>query len=381
MRCYTTLWVLVSVAIVFSGSERIGNTQITGIGHLSGGDTESFIRDVSGDGSWAVGSARDADGVLQAIRWSESSGLELLVNPTSESSQARSISRDGSTIVVSRGGESFFWDEANGLNSIGSIGVAEKLSGDGQVIVGSQSSIASRWDSTSGLQSLGSLTGSGVSEALGVSYDGSVIVGKSRTDFSGSLSDEAFIWSEATGMVGLGDLDNGAFFNGSEAVGVSDDGSVVYGSSGRFINGEAKVEAFRWTADTGMQALGFALNGTPTLSVPFAVSGNGNVLGGVASGVDGAFVWSESIGMLGLKELLELQGHDVSGWDTLSLVTEISFDGSVIVGNGINSKGEREGFVARINPASIPEPGSAALLLVAITAFLLVRRRLLVVDA
>ena len=68
-----------------------------------------------------------------------------------------------------------------------------------------------------------------------------MVVGNCRS----ASGTEAFRWTEATGMVGLGDLPGGDFY--STAYGVSADGSVVVGR-GRSASG---VEAFRWTEATG----------------------------------------------------------------------------------------------------------------------------------
>lgn len=82
------------------------------------------------------------------------------------------------------------------------------------------------------------------STANGISADGSVVVGRSRND------EEAFRWTQATGMVGLGTLPGGAF--SSFALGVSADGSVVVGTT----SGSNFGQAFRWTQATGMVGLG-----------------------------------------------------------------------------------------------------------------------------
>ncbi|MCA2550875.1 MAG: PEP-CTERM sorting domain-containing protein, partial [Microcystis sp. M53BS1] len=87
-------------------------------------------------------------------------------------------------------------------------------------------------------QGLGDLPGGTFQgSALGVSGDGSVVVGSGNS--ANGL--EAFRWTQAGGIVGLGDLPGGTF-QGS-ALGVSGDGSVVVGYS-YSANG---LEAFRWT--------------------------------------------------------------------------------------------------------------------------------------
>ena len=82
--------------------------------------------------------------------------------------------------------------------------------------------------------------------AFAVSADGSTVVGRGLS----TPGFEAFRWTQAGGMVGLGDLPGGPFR--SDAFGVSADGSVVVGRAFPS-NREA---AFRWTQAGGMVGLG-----------------------------------------------------------------------------------------------------------------------------
>jgi probable HAF family extracellular repeat protein len=163
-------------------------------------------------------------------------------------------------------------------------------------------------------QGLGGLPGSFSSSATGVSADGSVVVGSStRTPM---WTTEAFRWTQATGMVGLGDLPGGSF--SSSANGVSADGSVVVGIS-NIGNGN---EAFRWTQATGMVGLG-NLSGWNSSSAS-GVSADGSVVVGTASDSGGeAFRWTQATGMVGL-------GNLSGGY--LSRSPGVSADGSVVVG-------------------------------------------------
>jgi probable HAF family extracellular repeat protein len=98
-------------------------------------------------------------------------------------------------------------------------------------------------------QGLGDLPGGlNFSSAIGISADGSTIVGISGS--SNTTGQEAFRWNQDTGMVGLGDLVGGTF--DSTARGTSANGSIVVGQSSS-VNGN---EAFRWTQTTGMVGLG-----------------------------------------------------------------------------------------------------------------------------
>src|SRR5262249_33242554 len=123
---------------------------------------------------------------------------------------------------------------------------ANAVSADGSVIVGRTGSgaddVAFRWTTGGGMQSLGVLS-DGRSEARAVSADGSVVVGVSGKE-AGSCSnltsphcgptppppgtEQAFRWTGATGMVGLGTLPISPAV-GTEALDVSADGSAVVG--------------------------------------------------------------------------------------------------------------------------------------------------------
>ncbi|HJS07049.1 MAG TPA: hypothetical protein VJ809_05290, partial [Pirellulales bacterium] len=102
------------------------------------------------------------------------------------------------------------------------------------------------------------------SAAFGVSADGSVVVGDSRS----ASGLEAFRWTSTGGMIGLGDLPGGSFE--SVAGDVSADGSVVVGG-GRSASGD---QAFRWTSGGAMVGLG-ELPGGDSFSYAFGVSGDG----------------------------------------------------------------------------------------------------------
>jgi probable HAF family extracellular repeat protein len=191
------------------------------------------------------------------------------------------------------------------------------------------------------------------SQAYRVSAYGNAVVG-----YSDSASGiEAFIWTEANGMVGLGTLPSYEF--GSMAFGVSCDGSFIAGMS--FVNGSLTVPcrwsgpnnirrlgqggeygyafgisadgstvvgttngAFRWTEATGMQSLGY-LPEKKWDAEAWGVSANGYVIVGTCYGKANryeAFRWTEATGMVGLGSLQ----------DGNSIAYDVSEDGLVVVG-------------------------------------------------
>jgi len=146
------------------------------------------------------------------------------------------------------------------------------------------------------------------------------------------------VWTEAGGLVPLGDLEGGD--RASEPFGISPDGAVVVGKS----TSSRGVEAFRWTKAEGMKPLG-DLDGGEFMSMAFDVSSNGIVVG-TATGADGseAFVWDAKNGMRALKALL---GPAAKAWQ-LTEATAITPDGRTVIGNGTNPDGKPEGWVARL---------------------------------
>lgn len=177
-------------------------------------------------------------------------------------------------------------------------------------------------------QGLGSFAGGSFffSLARGVSDDGSVVAGYGRS----ANGDEGFLWTQAGGIQGIGDLPGGSFMSLGQAL--SADGLVVVGES-MTANG---LEAFRWTQAGGMQGIG-TLGGPPLESQGKAVSADGSVIVGQSISGDGfqvAYRWTQTGGMQALGTL--------GGGIPYSDATAVSADGSVVVGQSASA----EGFVA-----------------------------------
>jgi probable HAF family extracellular repeat protein len=149
----------------------------------------------------------------------------------------------------------------------------------------------------------------------GVSDDGSVVVGTSGT------SPGAFRWTQATGMVPLGALAAGQDSYGSA---VSSDGSVVIGSAATAGGGQ---QAFRWTVGTGMRGLGYVPGGGTSYSVATDLSADGSVVVGQGGGLLRAFRWTAAGGIVDLGLL--------SGYREAA-AHAVSADGAVVVGGAFN---------------------------------------------
>jgi probable HAF family extracellular repeat protein len=340
---------------------------LTGIGYCS-------ALAVSGDGSIVVGVSSPPDQV-EAFRWTAQTGMiglgDLPGGPLY--SWATNISSDGS-VIVGRGRssgspeEAFRWTAGGGMVGLGGLAdlvlsFASGVSADGNVVVGDSlpptlfNHEAFYWTPAAGMKGLGYLPGGNSSAGYDVSADGSVVVGHSSSDTFAPFS-EAFRWTEAGGMIGLGALPDDI---GSVAAAVSADGSVVVGYSN--IN-QAQYEAFRWTFHGGMIALG-DLPGGDFNSRAIGLSADGLVVVGVGTSTNGneAFYWTESLGMTNLRDLLILNGvSNLEGWQ-LTGAADVSDDGQIVVGSGINPSGQAEAWIVRI-----PEPSSFILGLLAILA-------------
>ena len=265
------------------------------LGDLSGGSFASAARAISADGAVVVGESATASGA-EAFRWTNPGGMVGLGTLyAGASSRALGASSDGSVIVGNTtlmGGASsvypFIWTPAGGIVALGGfngIAIARSVSGDGSVVVGTREDFGGFiWTQASGFQPSGinhttAVSGDGLvvvgsepatrcdaagcsvltpgaataqSSALGVSFDGSVVVG----GLSPSLGGAAFLWTQAAGAQLL-DNQPPSTFQYSQASGVSGDGSVVVGERdygvGVWPNGSS-TEAFVWTSSAGMSA-------------------------------------------------------------------------------------------------------------------------------
>jgi len=337
----------------------VGADEFTPLGDLAGGGFASFASGVSDDGTVVVGRSIGASG-YEATRWTQAGGMVGLGDLPGGifESLANGVSGDGA-VVVGRGRsnagsnfEAFRWTQAGGIVGLGDLpggqteSAASATNGDGSVVVGygnnaAFSSEAFRWTQAGGMVGLGDLPGGGTSSyASGVNDDGSVVVGMG----SGASGNEAFRWTQAGGMVGLGDLAGGNFF--SQAYGVSGDGLVVVGYS----NGASGNEAFRWTQAGGMVGLG-DLAGGGFESAAYGVNSDGSVV--VGRGLNAgnsfeAFRWTQAGGMQSVADWLTAAGVTVAPGYLLASATDVSADGSTVVGESYGPSGE-EAYLARVS--------------------------------
>jgi len=304
-------------------------------------------RAVSADGAVVCGRDFSDGGLSTPFRWTAAEGMSLLGGTSvvvGSGLSARAVSADGLVIAGTDGRPSdlqiyaFRWTAAGVVQDLGALSggfsTTSAISADGSTVVGTSGADggdprAFRWTATDGMQDLGTLGGA-QSSARGASADGSVVVGTSR--FDSSASNRVFRWTAAGGMQDLGITSLG---------GMSADGSVIAGT-------EAS-RAIRWTAAGGLQDLG-DLGGTSDTAD--AVSADGGTIAGRVSnsgtGVERAFLWTESLGMVDLNVYLPAVGIDLTNWH-LKEATHLSADGSVIVGKG-RFDGETRIFRVEFSP-------------------------------
>ena len=245
------------------------------------------------------------------------------------------VSGNGAVVIGSSetdlGSTVFRWTIPNGIEDLSSvIGIppaqVRALSFNGSVLVGkSAEGTAFRWSQVDGFQIIAG-EGSNFTAAHAVSSDGSIVVGGGYIFPFPPAS--AFRWTAATGAIRL---DNLSGYDNSEAFAVSNDGNVIVGVSytgpaGPYVGGsDQQAQAVRWVADGSggftVQALG-DLPGGNVMSRASAVSADGTVIVGVSESDLGpeAFRWTATEGMQRL------------GDGALEGAFAISADGSVIVG-------------------------------------------------
>lgn len=151
------------------------------------------------------------------------------------------------------------------------------------------------------------------SEAIAVSDDGSVVVGNSWSD----MGKEAFLWNEPSGIQSLGPRPEGVL--SSSAVAVSSDGSTVLGN----FYFENATQPFLWTPLGGYQLLGDLLEGDFDLAT--GMSADSSVVVGYSN--DGSA--ATSVGFIWTQEGVTSLGYE---GDEAYAVLGVSRDGTKVLG-------------------------------------------------
>ncbi len=316
------------------------------------GRTGSVLTDIDRSGEMVVGYVR-GDSVYRAFRWplAQRELLELgdrPEGPRPTSAQATGVSADGAVVVGAwsrvDGVTAYMWTTAQGYQRLepmtgaplGASTTALRANADGSVIVGyandGVADRAARWQGDTGsyLTNFPS-DANGRTQANAVSDDGRVIVGVANQ--------QAFRWSDADGPELLsGDSQD------SQALDVSANGEVVVGTD--------NSHAFRWRRAQGLQILDDAAP-DDEVSVANAVSADGEVVVGHRATKEErhAFRWTAANPVVeDIASLLPAAA--IEGWQ-LSEARAVSGDGQVIGGIGLNPDGASESWLV-IVPATCP---------------------------
>lgn len=352
-------WLILFVA-VFPPRIATAQARFQGLGPLPPPYTQIFAGGFSPDGRIVLESGISPDfSAIEGFYWTEetqavSSGPYLGDVVTSDGN----LIAGGYVDIQALTETPYRWTQTDGIQLLGHVpggngsggGYVYRASENGAVLTGTGDGFAFRWTAENGMENLGGYPGvsGGRSWSSGISADGSTIVGYALADpNSGNL--RGVIWRSNAEPIGLGVLP-GALSNYSQACAVSGDGTVVVGYCSAGI--QYRLEAFKWTAATGMVDIGFGMNsGIDTL--PYAISADGDIVAG--KGDNGAIIYDPQQGFQDLYSVLLNSGASgLDGW-FLSEAVAVSSDGQTILGNG-HHYGYPEVWIARI-PRTGPCPG------------------------
>jgi probable HAF family extracellular repeat protein len=283
-----------------------------------------FQAKISRDGRTIVSDAKDSTGITSAAIWQGGVNWKTL------------------------GGV------ANGRAVDGVISSAWSVDGDGSAIAGlawitGGKAHAFRWNAQDGMVDLGSLQGDS-SRANAISANGKVIVGWDANPFP---SDYPY-WRGAVWTEGAERLMHPFGWIG-QSEGTNRDGTIIVGHG----HPKSYRHAVIFTAANGrIRDLGAIVRGsTPderdqeNMSIAFAVSDDGSVVVGSSGWMPplDAFIWRKGMAkMVKLSDYLTEAG--VAGFEKWQLVVanSISPGGKIIAGVGINPDGFAEGWIAEL---------------------------------
>ncbi len=329
----------------------------------SPGHTIGFVTSLTSDGSMAAGYSFGTSPKITAasFTWTPSGGRNDygLLPGMPAINEAYGVSDRGVTAGTMRiDGEydksrAYRWTGRGPLQDLGVLpgetrSFAWGISGDGSVVVGhaetgTVTGEAFRWTAATGMKGIGKLTpGSTISMALAVSRDGMTIVGENWNEF---LNTDAFVWTQASGMKALPKLGNP--WNTATADAVNADGTIIVGRSVP-VTGGTRMVRWKYGAIEDLVA-GLPISGSWGL----AVSDNGEAVAGthiVGGTSNTALVWTAITGAMDLDKYLASNGVQVPAGYKLEYAYAVSGDGLTFGGSARNlNTNIREGFVAAVS--------------------------------
>ena len=302
---------------------------------------ESWATAVSADGTTVIGYAEDSSGGERfAFRWTAATGMQDLgsLGPAGAPviASAIAVSADG-TVVVGESSDNvsfrpFRWTVQSGMIALGSgspgfRGRASAVSADGSIVAFNEFPLttpgfplpapAYRWTAQTGAVPLGNYT------VVAMSADGESIIGNVPT----VSSSNAYRWRLLAGWMPLGGLPAS---QGSMALDISADGSVVVGSSIVATGLLNQLTSVRWTTE-GISELA-TVAGASSSALVTCVSGDGSVLAGIDAAV-GFRVRASAVGTTYCRPavassstcagLLLVAGPTYAPWSNLELRAEL----------------------------------------------------------
>ncbi len=335
-----------------------------GIGDLPGGAFESYALSISADGTTTVGQSVTANG-MEAFRWRDGTLVALDDLPGGAVASLAYRCNFNGSVIVGQGtdattGRGVRWDGTTLTQlpqpaGFGGYCIANGISSDdGSVITGyAYDGEPFSYTQRTAFRIVGGVITAlpfpgpgGTSNSLGAgrpSGNGRVLGGEVVDP---SYNVHASYWTDTTLTI-LPTLSGGADF--SWALAVSEDGTVqVGGSSSTLVPPAGTGEPCRWQNDVPL-GLGTVPGGSG-LGLALSCNHDGSIVVGFTSAAAGsrAFIWDAQNGMRELSLVLTNDyGLNLTGW-TLTRAREITPDGSVIVGDGLNPNGDIEGWIARL---------------------------------
>ncbi|MFG0331684.1 MAG: hypothetical protein ACF8PN_17490 [Phycisphaerales bacterium] len=374
---------LAAIAFLFITFNAAGqsNGWFTGLGDLPGGETVSVATAVSADGSVIVGSSSSFASVdnppppgsmfsdpflgYEAFRWTREEGMVGLGDLPGDEyfhSFAEDVSADGMTVVggswselsmqgMVPGSEGFRWRPGEGMRGIGVIpsiiqqhSPAYGVTANGEALTGM---VAYHdgwyqpfvWTEALGFVELGNLGGPvRFGRGLAVALGGRVVVG------SDNLRVKANQNLTVPTTMAIGGEPRPIELNSGAARDVTRDGRMIVGlvGSGDFARAVAWMDGRR--IDLAVPSIeGFESSRALAVS-----SGTGHIVGTVRiAGESHAAIWSPGGACEVLTNALDRRRLDGSlkGWSLIE-ATDISDDGTTIVGTGLNPAGDLEAWGA-----------------------------------
>lgn len=229
------------------------------------------------------------------------------------------------TAFLSSNNFAFTWTLGGGRNEFGreaglpSSTGASAISGDGLAVVGDNGSRAFRYRGPGTYQAIAPVGGYTATAATGVNGDGSVVVG--RLYVPQSFAIQAFRWTAQSGVQPLGYARPGDGISGVDAI--SRDGTTIVGSSS---NGGSASVAYAWRQGTGMVPLPNL--GASSYGDARGVNFDGSVIVGDSGQVSHAVMWrNDQVTDLGLPVGFAGSSHAYAVNDAGTVAVGYAYDG------------------------------------------------------